>query len=102
MRKRMDMDRQPAPPMSADSHKAQYGFLLALFVAELLALKWVGVRVKRARQHKRLAWEKNLRHSVERRTRPYQGYLKAISNINQALPIVDVGLWCFLRLTKQR
>jgi len=88
--------------MLADSRQAQYGILLALFLAELRALKWVGVQVKRARQHKRLAWEKDLRQVIERRTRPYQGYLEAVSNINQALPVVDVGLWCFLRVTKRR
>src|SRR5947208_609468 len=98
----MDTSTQQSPPIRADSRQAQDGLLLALFLAELLGLKWVGARVKRARQHKRLAWEKKLRHGLEQRLRPYQGYLEAISKINQALPIVNVGVWCFLRLTKRR
>lgn len=85
----------------AGTHRASYTRLLALFGGELLALKWIGARLKRARQHKRLAWEKDLRHFAEHRLRPYQRFLKAVSNSNQILPFVDIGVWCCLRLAER-
>jgi hypothetical protein len=93
---------QAPQAMPAGSRCVPYGALFTLFVGELLALKWAGARLKRARQHKRLTWEKNIRHVLKRRTQPCQDYMHAISNLNQVLPIVDIGLWCFLRLTKRR
>lgn len=101
---KLHMQRRTYQPEGtiASTYQASYTRLLALFGGELLALKWIGARIKRAHQHKRLAWEKDIRHFAEQRLRSYHAFLKAVSSINQILPVLDIVVWCCLRLAKRR
>lgn len=76
--------------------------LLALFIGELVALKWIGTSVKHARQHGVLVWEKDLRHQLEHQGRPVHAQMQALSQVNTILPTINLFLWLVLRIAKRR
>jgi membrane-associated phospholipid phosphatase len=76
--------------------------LLALWMGELLALKWAGANVKHARQHGALVWEKDLRQQLEQRGRPMRSQMRALSQVNKVLLPTNLLLWLVFRTARRR
>jgi len=98
----MDIKTQSTPSYAPVTRPLHRWRLLALFIGELVALKWIGASVKDARQHGVLAWEKELRHWLEHRGRPVRSQMQALSQVNKRLPLINLFLWLVFRTAKGR
>jgi hypothetical protein len=100
MGKHYEITRSIASSYVSEETNHSYGLLVALFLGELLLLKGIGRQLKHARQRGSLAWERMLRHGLERQTQSIHPQMHVLSQSNRGVVVFDLIIWWLLHATR--